>query len=397
MLSKRNGLFQDFIKLIDPYKSKYVKSVILSLISVTGGFVTYIIAAHIIIELLNGNSDPLFYIKLCGVTAICFVIKCVFSALSTSASHEATFCVMSEVRRLLCEKFSKLPMGYVLETPSGKLKSKVVERVEQLEIPLSHAIPEMTANILLPLGIAVYLFILDWRIAISVLVVFAATLLCYMFMMKTYPKHYGEVILAGKHMNATTVEYINGIKVIKTFAQESNSYDKFENAVNDNTSSILRWMKSTQIYSSVMMNLLPSVLLTVLPVGLLTFITGGISIPEFVICILLSLAMTEPLAAAVFLTDEMAKIGTVTREIWEVLDKEEMIRPTDEKVIEHYNISLENVSFAYEETTVLNKINLEAKEGQLTALVGSSGGGKSTAIKLASRFWDIQWKNHTWW
>lgn len=135
--------------------------------------------------------------------------------------------MLSELRRAVADKLTRVSMGYLTDTPSGRLKTTMVERVEQMEVPLAHIIPEMTANLLIPLAIVVYLFVLDWRMALVSLLTIPVGILCYMAEMKEYPKKYGAVVQAGKHMSATTVEYINGIEVIKAFNQSAASYGKF--------------------------------------------------------------------------------------------------------------------------------------------------------------------------
>ena len=126
----------------------------------------------------------------------------------------------------------------------------MVERIEQLEVPLAHVIPEMTSNLLVPIAIIIYLFILDWRMALVSLITIPVGMMCYMGMMKEYPKKYGEVVKAGNHMSATTVEYIGGIEVIKAFNQADNSYQKFTDAVHANADLILDWI--TSIYAHIL-------------------------------------------------------------------------------------------------------------------------------------------------
>ena len=107
----------------------------------------------------------------------------------------------------------------------------------------------MTANLLIPLAIVVYLFVLDWRMALVSLLTIPVGILCYMAEMKEYPKKYGAGGQAGKHRSATTVEYINGSEVIKAFNQSAASYGKFTQAVRQSANLMLDWMKSTQGYS----------------------------------------------------------------------------------------------------------------------------------------------------
>ena len=166
-------------------------------------------------------------------------------------------------------------MGYLTDTPSGRLKTTMVERVEQMEVPLAHIIPEMTSNLLVPIAIIIYLFVLDWRMALVSLITIPIGMLCYMAQMKEYPKKYGAVVQASKYMSATTVEYINGIEVIKAFNQSAASYGKFTQAVRQSVDLMLDWMKSTQGYSALMMTIWPAVLIGVLPVGCLFYMNGS--------------------------------------------------------------------------------------------------------------------------
>ena len=177
--------------------------------------------------LISGEKNFSIYLTWGAVALIAYLLKSVLHGISTRCSHEATFHVLSELRRAVADKLTRVSMGYLTDTPSGRLKTTMVERVEQMEVPLAHIIPEMTSNLLVPLAIVVYLFVLDWRMALVSLITIPIGMLCYMAQMKEYPKKYGAVVQAGKHMSATTVEYINGIEVIKAFNQSAASYGKF--------------------------------------------------------------------------------------------------------------------------------------------------------------------------
>ena len=114
-----------------------------------------------------------------------------------------------------------------------------------------------------------------------------------MAQMKEYPKKYGAVVQASKYMSATTVEYINGIEVIKAFNQSAASYGKFTQAVRQSVDLMLDWMKSTQGYSALMMTIWPAVLIGVLPVGCLFYMNGSLSAPDFITIAILSLGIME--------------------------------------------------------------------------------------------------------
>lgn len=374
---------------IRPHRSGFALSVVLAIISVASGLVPYFAVAEIVNLLISGEMDFSVYLQWGLIGLIAYFARSVFHGLSTRCSHEATFRVLSEMRRTIAEKLTRVPMGYLTATPSGRLKTTMVERIEQMEVPLAHIIPEMTANLLVPVALVVYLFVLDWRMALASLATIPLGMLCYMAQMKEYPKKYAAVMQVNKHMNATTVEYVGGIEVIKAFNQSAASYEKFTDAVRQNTRLMLEWMKSTQGYSALMMTLWPAVLIAVLPVGCLLYQNGSLSASDFITIAILSLGIIGPLVAAIFLTDDFSKIATITGEIAAVLEEPELDRPKAQKKLEGHDISLQDVYFAYKDVQVLNGVSLDIKANTRTALVGPSSSGKSTIAKLIASYWDV--------
>lgn len=387
-MEERRGKVR-LMTFIRPHRSGFALSVVLAIISVASGLVPYFAVAEIVNLLISGDMDFSVYLQWGLIGLIAYFARSIFHGLSTRCSHEATFRVLSEMRRTIAEKLTRVPMGYLTATPSGRLKTTMVERIEQMEVPLAHIIPEMTANLLVPVALVVYLFVLDWRMALASLATIPLGMLCYMAQMKEYPKKYAAVMQANKHMNATTVEYVGGIEVIKAFNQSAASYEKFTDAVRQNTRLMLEWMKSTQGYSALMMTLWPAVLIAVLPVGCLLYQNGSLSASDFITIAILSLGIIGPLVAAIFLTDDFSKIATITGEIAAVLEEPELDRPKAQKKLEGHDISLRDVHFAYKDVQVLNGVSLDIKAGMRTALVGPSGSGKSTIAKLIASYWDV--------
>jgi len=385
---KKQSTFSRLKEFAKPHKESYIASVVFAVVGVGSGIVPYYAMADIIIGLINGGRELSLYVPWCIVAAAGFILKVVFANISTAISHKATFSVLSEVRFRITSKLTRLPMGYILDTPSGRLKTTLVEKVDSIEPTLAHVLPEMTSNLLVPIFIIIYLFTLDWRMALVSLITLPIGTLCYMGMTKNYAEKFAVYTNAGKHMSATAVEYINGIEVIKAFNQSANSYAKFTDAVKGNAGVALNWMREVQVYFAMGLGIWPAVLIGVLPIGCLFYMNGTLNAPTFITVMVLSLGIVPPIIAAVYYTDDIAKIGAIMRDIGEILDQPELVRPTGEKHLNGYDIELKNVSFAYKEEQVLNGINLTIKSGKVTALVGPSGGGKSTIAKLIASFWD---------
>lgn len=389
MDTKNNGLAKSLWSLAGEYKGKLMVSVLFALIGVIGGFIPFLAVAKIINNLIEETSNSSVYFTLGMIAAIGFVIKILFLNLSTSISHKATFNALKDIRKRLITKLSKLPMGRIIETPSGYFKDIIVDRVESLEVTLAHLLPEITANILGPIALIVYLFILDFRMALVALISIPIGMIFMSIMMKPYAKNYKQSVEIGKKMNQTIVEYVGGIEVIKTFNQSAKSYEKYTDSVNNNANFFFKWMKSALLPMSAYMAICPSTLIGVLPVGYLFFMNGSLSSADFITIIIISLASIAPLMTSLNYTDSLAIAGTIVSEIESVLQAKELVRPTQKVILQDLTIQLQNVDFSYDEKRkVLNHINLTIKQGEVTALVGPSGSGKSTIAKLIAGLWD---------
>lgn len=150
------------------YHGGFILSVVLSVLGVACSLLPYFCIAEIIRLLLSGSAELNACLMWCGIALAGYIVKVIFANISTALSHRATYYTLRDLRKNLVAKLSRVPMGTVLDTPSGQYKTTIVDRVEGMEPTLAHLIPEMTANILVPLGILVYLFILDWRMALSI-------------------------------------------------------------------------------------------------------------------------------------------------------------------------------------------------------------------------------------
>lgn len=389
---KRQGPFKRLKVFVHPYQLKFNLSIILAILGVASGLIPYFAVARMLVHLMSGGNAFSFYLRWCGIAAAGYILRVIFANWSTSVSHQATYRVLRDIRKALISKLSRLPMGTLLDTPSGQYKGVIVDRVESLETPLAHLLPEMVANILIPIAMVLYLLMLDWRMALVSLITMPLGMLFMMGVMKTYPKQYEGAVKTSTRMNNAVVEYVNGIEVIKAFNQSAASYQKYTDAVRDNAAFFYNWMKSVQWPMSAYMAICPAVLLTVLPVGFLFYISGSLAASDFMTIIILSLSIVGPILAATNFTDDLARVGTVVDMVEEIMESPELVRPDKPVELNNLTIQLQDVSFAYHQDgsgNVLNGVNLSISPGTVTALVGPSGSGKSTIAKLIAGFWDV--------
>ncbi len=290
----------------------------------------------------------------------------------------------------MLNKLPKLPLGTVMDISSGQMKQIIVDQVESMERPLAHLLPEMTANLLAPMCILVYLFILDWRMALLSLVSIPVGMAFMMAVMKNYGKQYEGSVKVNQAMNSTIVEYIGGIEVIKAFNQGKNSYAKFSERVRANASYFYHWMKSCQMPVSISRALAPTTLITILPAGWLMYRAGTLSAETFITTMILSLGIAGPLLAAMDFVDSLAKVGTIVGEVDSILNSEEQHHASQEVQLTGRDICVDEVSFGYhKDQEILHQVSLHIPSGTMTAFVGPSGSGKSTIAKLIAGFWDV--------
>lgn len=379
------------LRFAGPYKGRYALSICLSVLGVASGLVPYYAAAQMLIGLIGTERSFSFYIFWGTVAAVGYLAKSTFAILSTSVSHTATFLALRDIRKQIVDKFSRMPMGTLLNTPSGQLKDTLVDRVEGLETPLAHLLPEMSANVLVPVFIVVYLFVLDWRMALISLITIPVGMVFMAMILKTYPQQYEGSVKINQRMNNAVVEYVNGIEVIKAFNQSAASYGKYSDAVHENADYFYKWMKSCQWAMASYNAICPAVLITVLPAGVLFYAAGSITSANLITIIILSLGIVGPLIAASNFADSLGMVGTVVNEIAALLDGPELVRPTQPVSLDSQEIRLNDVSFSYNNDgdNAIQHIDLTIKPGTVTALVGPSGSGKSTITKLIAGFWDV--------
>lgn len=213
---KKRGILSWIMEFAGRKKAFFGGSVLLAILGVAVSFVPYLIIADMVKELLAGNKDWDYYLRQVLFMGLSWVIRLTLHSISTSLSHVATFTVLAGIRKQLCEKLSKIPLGSVLDDSSGTYKNIIVERVDSMETTLAHIVPEFTANLLLPLVMFVYIMIIDWRLGLANLMGAGIGLIFMIIMFAKSKGGYELSVEKTKKLNDTAVEYINGIEVIRT-------------------------------------------------------------------------------------------------------------------------------------------------------------------------------------
>lgn len=371
-------------------KSSYICSVLAALVNVLFKVFPYFLIANILNLLISGDRSWGDYVVRVVYIVASFLIAELFNSLSTGLSHKATFTVLANIRKACCDKLADVPLGYVKDTSSGELKNIICERVDSMETTLAHILPEFTSNLIVPIVVAIYLFTVDWRIALFSFIPLVLGLMAVMGMFVGYEENYKVTVEKMNALNESAVEYINGIEVIKVFGKVDSSYEKFTKAAKECAESFIYWMRKNVLFQSIAFGLTPYTLLTVLPIGAIYFNHGSLAANDFIMCIILSMSIFGPLLKLFSYTDDLGILSTTIGQITGILEQPAMERPEKTEIMpENSDVKLENVSFGYHEKEVLHDINMEFAPDTVSAIVGPSGSGKSTIAKLISSMWDV--------
>ena len=381
-----------------PCKGKMALSVFCAILSVAGGFIPFWAVYEILLAFINQNVTLNGILIWCLVGAAGYLLRVACHGISTILAHISAYTILEGIRLKIADRLMKAPLGEVMGRRIGYLKNIIMDKVEDLEPPLAHMIPELTSNLLLPVAIFIWMMVIDWRMGLAVLIAPVLAMIPMFFLMRNYNSQYAAYMEANNHVNSIIIEYVEGIEVVKAFNQSTSSYEKFVNAVQSFKEFTLAWFKSTWKSMNLMMAIMPTTLLGVLPVGLLLVQNGSISPAELAMGIILSLSIVGPLMKATTFINEAKSMEYAVEAANELLNLP--VLPDSGKIVSipHNDIALKHVTFSYdgsEQNEVLHDVNLELPEGSFTALVGPSGGGKSTIARLIARFWDVTGGNIT--
>ena len=392
MEQRKENWIKTLFSFAGPCKGKMTISVLCAVLSVAGGFIPFWAVYEILLLFINRTAtlnDILFW---CLIGVGGYMIRVICFGISTILAHISAYTILEGIRLKIANRLMKAPLGEVMGRRIGYLKNIIMDKVEDLEPPLAHMIPELTSNLLLPIAIFIWMLAIDWRLGLAVLIAPVLSMIPMFFLMRNYNSQYAAYMEANNHVNNVIIEYVEGIEVVKAFNQSTSSYEKFVGAVKSFKDFTLAWFKSTWKTMNLMMAIMPTTLLGVLPIGLLLAQSGSITPAELAMGIILSLSIVGPLMKATTFINEAKSMEYAVEAANELLNLP--VLPDSGKIvpIKHTDIVLQNVSFSYDDTEqneVLHDISLKMPQGSFTALVGPSGGGKSTIARLIARFWDV--------
>ncbi|MBQ9228172.1 MAG: ABC transporter ATP-binding protein [Eubacterium sp.] len=309
-------------------------------------------------------------------------------------SHKAAFRIAGNIRKALVGHIEKLPVHFSDDFGSGRLRKIINDSSAAAEGYLAHNLPDMAAALATPLGMLVIMFFYDWRYGLVCLI---PIVLAFAAMMKMIgPQMQKDMALynnALEEMNNNAVEYVRGIPVVKTFGQTVHSFSRFKQTIEDYGKFCMAYTKRCRqpmLFFQLFINSTFAFLL-----ALVLIFTKGTAVTQdiilnFIFYVIITPVITTTMAKIMFMSEGGMTVADALQRVDSVLAVQPLSEPESSAVPTDYTVTLDEVHFRYpnSETEALCGVSFTAQSGKLLALVGPSGGGKTTAAGLIARFWD---------
>lgn len=332
----------------------------------------------------DATRDRLFRAATVALAAV--VGRFVLLGLSTFVSHVAAYEVLYRIRIGMAERLTRVPLGFVTQRRSGALRKVMGDDVERLEQFLAHGIPDMVAAFVTLVGAGIWLLWIDWRMGLASLLVVVPAVVCLGVAMGRGARSMGEYQETLADMNASVVELLRGMPVVKVFNRADDEIRGAEDSIRRHVSVVRRYSLDFLPLGTAFFVLVAANVVVVVPVGIWLWDRGSLSTSELLFFFIVGLGALGPVQSLLHLFANLSHLSTGGDLVREVMDAAELAVDGDGQPASAA-VEFDNVTFGYGEAPVLHDLSFAAAPGTITALVGPSGSGKSTAAALLARFW----------
>ena len=330
-----------------------------------------------------------------GVMAVVFsILSMVIYICALMCSHTSAFRVQANLRKDMMHHIVKLPLGEVEKFGSGRLRKTVNDCSAATETYLAHQLPDMVGSIVTPIGLLVFLFVFDWRFGLISLIPIVLSFVIMMAFMtgKTLQQKMTEYQNALDDMSNEAVEYVRGIPVVKAFGQSVFSFRRFKKSIDSYSNWAIDYTKNLR-FPMIIFTMLINGIFAFIIFGGLIFTKGGVTngiILNILFYIIITPVLTVTMTKVMFQSENKMIVKDAFKRIDSILNIKPLVS-ANVKEPKDSSIELKNVSYSYDgEKNALNDVSLRVAPGQVIALVGASGGGKTTLANIVTRFFDPQ-------
>lgn len=338
-----------------------------------------------------GNSKNLIFN---GWMAVLFaVIGYLLYIAALMCSHMAAFRVATNMRKDVLSHLVKLPLGYVEEAGSGRLRKIINDSTAASETYLAHQLPDKAVAVATPIGLITLLFIFDWKLGLlSLIPVVLAFLIMASMTGKKMAQKMKEYQNSLDAMSNEAVEYVRGIPVVKTFGQTVFSFKRFKATIDNYEKWVISYTKDLRIPMMLYTAAINSVFVFLI-VAALIFTKNGVT-NEFLLNLIFYIIITPvislTLTKMMYQSENAMIVADALQRVDTILDAEQLPEAVNGKKPADSSIEFRNVSYSYDGVkNAVENVSLNIHSGSTVAFVGPSGSGKSTMANLISRFFDV--------
>ncbi len=395
----KSGMSRIF-ELAADHKWLLAVSGLLAALAAVASFVPYAAVYYIIRDVISVYPE---FTKLnvksvlgYGVIAIIGIAADVIFFFSSSiCAHLAAFGTQYRLKTVLTEHIARIPLGFHFNIGSGRFRKVLNQDIEQMENFIAHTYPDMVAAFVAPLVLLALLFVFDWRFGLAAFIAVVAAFGIQMIAMGSANSDLMSKLQKNTaDMTEATVEYVRGMPVLKAFGQTAHSFRQLRDAITAYTKFMLtytlKWKNSTASF----MALINNIYLFLIPVGILigkgTKDYNGFLL-NFIFYLLLAPAIASVLHKFLYVSSSSMRVSGGVESFDAIMALPELAEAEQGKKPDDGTVSFQNVSFSYsgDDKLALSEVSFTARVGEVTAIVGTSGGGKSTIAHLIPRFWDV--------
>ena len=389
------------LELASGHKGLVFLSGVLAALAAICSFVPYLSIYYIIREILFVYPDMSLLnvstISTWGWLALAGILgNIVFYFFALLCSHVAAFGTLYELKVAIADHIMHIPLGYHLTLGSGKLRKIMDENIESVEKFIAHQLPDFVASLVAPLVLVIILLGIDWRYGVVCLV---GIVLAFIVQFAGFNGEAKEKMhrfqTAQENMNSASVEYVRGMSEIKAFNQTADSFKRLSKSITDYTSFVLEYALGWQNCMPAFTTIINNIYLLLIPVGVLI----GMHTTDFreysltfIFYLIIVHAISGVLNKIMYISESFTQIDGSVERMDEILRIPVLPEKNTSADIQNYDIAFQDVSFSYEadsQVKALSHVSFFADQGKVTAIVGPSGGGKSTIASLISRFYDV--------
>ena len=373
----------------DNKRSLYI-AIFLSSLSGIASFVPYVMVFRTILLLFQDDVETSKVIMY-GVIAVAAILaRFLLQAASMAMTHIGAYDVLYAVRKKLCNHIGQINLGFYTDNSTGEIKKVLMEDVERLEKFLAHQIPDITVAIVVPITVLIYLFTINVPMSLMLIVPIILTFVIQAVEMVIAKPVLGKIPKVLGRLNSGIMQFVNGMTVMKTYNVTANSYKEYSEAVNDYND---LWVKTAKVLapiSSISKVLIESGIFFTLPLGGYLYLKGSLELEQYIFFIIMSIVFLSSYNNILNFAQIFSQISSGIERVKEVMDVEEIHGGNQEiRTEDGYEVIFEKVGFSYDnKQQILEDVNIKMPKGTLTAFVGASGAGKTTAAQLIPRFWD---------